>query len=94
MFFPVSKVIPHRMELLSFKQDDSETLGTAWARFMQSVTSGPPHSVQEEMLMQHFMYGLNPESMHFMNLAFEGSVMYKTVAEVRTILERVLNTTQ
>jgi hypothetical protein len=46
------------------------------------------------MLMQHFIYGLNPESVHFMNLAFEGSVMYKTVAEVRTILERVLNTTQ
>ena len=29
-----------------------------------------------------------------MNLAFEGSIMYKTVAEVRTIIERVLNTTQ
>ena len=61
---------------------------------MQSATSGPPHNVQEEMLMQHFIYGLNPESSHFMNLASEGSVMYKTVAEVRTTLERVLNTTQ
>jgi len=93
-FFPISKVIPHRMELLSFKQNDGEPLGVAWARFMQSATSGPPHNVQEEMLMQHFIYGLNPESSHFMNLASEGSVMYKTVAEVRTTLERVLNTTQ
>jgi len=82
------------MELLSFKQDDGEPLVAAWARFMQSVTSRPPHNVQEGMLMQHFRYGLNPESTHFMNLASEGSVMYKKVAEVRTILEMVLSTTQ
>ena len=44
--------------------------------------------------MQHFIYDLNPESEHFLNLAFEGSVLYKTVAEVRTILEKVLNSTR
>ena len=43
--------------------------------------------------MQHFVYGLNPESKCFLNLASEGSVMYKTAAEVRTILEKVLNST-
>ena len=85
-FFPISKVIPHRMLLLSFKQDNGESLGAAWTRFMHLATSGPPHNIQEEMLMQHFIYGLNPESAHFMNLASEASVMYKMVAEVRTIL--------
>ena len=43
--------------------------------------------------MQHFIYGLNPESERFLNLASEGSVLYKTAAEVRTILEKVLNCT-
>ena len=43
--------------------------------------------------MQHFIYGLNSESAHFMNLTSEGSVMYKTVAEVRTILDKVLDNT-
>ena len=43
--------------------------------------------------MQHFIDGLNPESERFLNLASEGSVMYKTTAEVRTILEKVLNST-
>ena len=43
--------------------------------------------------MQHFVYGLNPESERFLNLASEGSVMYKTSAEVRTIQEKVLNST-
>jgi hypothetical protein len=55
--------------------------------------SGPPHDIPEEMLMQHFISGLNLESTHFMNVAFEGSIMFKIVAEVRTILEKVLDST-
>ena len=61
---------------------------------MHLATSGPPHNIQEEMLRQHFVYDLNPESKHFLNLASEGSVMYKTVSEAKTILERVLNSPQ
>ena len=43
--------------------------------------------------MQHFVYGLNLESEHFLNLVSEGSIMYKTVFEAKTIIERVLNST-
>jgi hypothetical protein len=82
--------MPLRIQLLTFKQGE-ESLGAVWARFMQMATSGPPHSIPEEMLMQHFIGGLRPESAHFMNVASEGSVMYKIVAEVWTILEKVLD---
>ena len=44
--------------------------------------------------MQHFIYGLKAESTHFLNVSSEGSVMYKTVAEVRTLLKMVLNSTE
>ena len=44
--------------------------------------------------MKHFVHGLNVESEHFLNLASERSVMYKTVSEAKTILEKVLNSTQ
>jgi hypothetical protein len=44
--------------------------------------------------MQHFVGELKPESAYFMNVTSEGSVMYKTVAEVRTIMVKVLDTTQ
>ena len=44
--------------------------------------------------MQHFIYDLNPETECFLNIASKGSVMYKIAAEVRTILEKVLNSTQ
>ena len=92
-FFPVPKVIPCRRQLLTSEQGDNESLGAAWARFKHLATSGPPHKIAEEMLMQHFIYGLKPESERFLNLASKGSVLYKTAAEVRTILEKVLNST-
>ena len=47
----------------------------------------------EEILMQYFFYGLKSESAHFLNVASEGSVMHRTVAKVRTLLEKVLNST-
>ena len=31
LFFPVPKVIPHRIQLLTFEQGDNESLGAAWA---------------------------------------------------------------
>jgi hypothetical protein len=61
---------------------------------MLMADSRTPHGIMEEMLMQHFVSGLNPERTHFMNVASEGSVMFKIVAEVRTILEKVLDNTQ
>ena len=71
LFFPVPKVIPHRIQLLTFEQGDNESFGAAWARFTHLATSGPPHKMAEEMLMQHFIYGLKPESERFLNLASE-----------------------
>jgi hypothetical protein len=84
--------MPLCIELLTLKQGE-ESLGATWARFMKMATSGPPHSIPEEMLMQHFVGGLKPESTHFMNVTSDGSSMYKIVSEVRTILEKVLDST-
>jgi hypothetical protein len=42
-FFPMSRVVTLRLEILSFKQLDKESLGTAWAWFTNSLASGPRH---------------------------------------------------
>ena len=60
-FFPISKVIPRRIQLLTFEQGNNESLWAAWARFTHLATSGHPYKIDEEMLMQHFIYGLNLE---------------------------------
>ena len=60
---------------------------------MHLVDSRPPYQMPEEIL-RHFFYGLKLESAHFMNVASKGSIMYRTMAEVRTLLEKVLNSTE
>ena len=92
-FYPVSKVRTLRIQLLTFQQGD-ESLGAAWARFMHLVNSGLPHGIPEEMLMQHFVGGLNAESTHFIDMASAGSVLYKTVDEVQDLLNKVLTSTE
>ena len=57
---------------MTFEQGD-ESLGVAWARFMHLVESGPPHQIPEEILMQHFIYGLKLESAHFLDVSFDQS---------------------
>ena len=44
--------------------------------------------------MQHFIFGLKSDCAHFLNVSSEGSVMYETVAEVRTLLKKVLKSTE
>ena len=61
---------------------------------MQMANSGVPHDIPEEMLMQHFVGGLNSDSAFLMNVASEGSVLYKTVAKVQMILDKVRDTSQ
>jgi hypothetical protein len=61
--FSLTKAMPLRIQLLTFKQHE-ESLRAVWAKFMHMATSGPPLSILEEMLMQHFIVGLKPESAH------------------------------
>ena len=40
-FFPISRVVSLRIEVLSFKQREKESLGAAWACFNDVVNSAP-----------------------------------------------------
>jgi hypothetical protein len=66
-FYPISKVRELRVKLLTFEQGD-ESLGATWERSMQMAYSEVPHGIPEEMLMQHFISGLQPTSAFFMDV--------------------------
>jgi hypothetical protein len=61
-FFPISGVVSVRIEVLSFKQKEKESLGAAWARFNDLVNFGPNLAIQNHMLLQHFYVGLSRET--------------------------------
>ena len=61
-FFFISGVVSLRIEVLSFKQKEKESLGAAWAHFNDLVNSGPDLAIQDHMLLQHFYMGLSGET--------------------------------
>ena len=78
-FFPISRIASLRKEILNFRQDEKETLGTAWARFTQLTHAGPDLSIPDHVLLQHFWLGLNNEATLQLDITTGGSFAYKTV---------------
>jgi hypothetical protein len=92
-FFPMSGVVTLRQEILSFKQLDKDSLGTAWARFTNSLASGPDIGILEPILLQHFRMGLDVESAKFMDTSSGGLFSHLTPSEGKVVLGKILENT-
>ena len=53
-FFPLSRICALRTEILTFRQNNKESIGAAWARFTILEKSGPDLSLPEHLYLQHF----------------------------------------
>ena len=50
-FFPLSRICALGTEILTFRQNDKELTGLAWARFTLLVKLGPDLSLPEHLLL-------------------------------------------
>ena len=89
-FFPLSRICALRTEILTFRQNDKESIGVAWARFTLLVKSGPDLSLPEHLLLQHFYAGLDKESAHHLDLTSGGSFAHLTPTESREVIDKIL----
>jgi hypothetical protein len=71
-FFPLSKIIDLRNEVLNFAQKKGESLGAAWSSYNQLALSGPELSIPDAMFMQHFVHGLGTESTEYLDMTSGG----------------------
>ena len=81
------------MEILTFCQNDMESIGVAGARFTLLEKSGPDLSLPEHLLLQYFYAGLDKESAHHLDLTSGGSFAHLTPTESRRVLDKILNRT-
>jgi hypothetical protein len=89
-FFPLSKIIDLRNEVLNFAQKEGESLGGAWSRYNQLALSGPGLSIPDDMFMLHFVHGLGIESAKYLDMTSGGVFVYCMVEEGKLILDRIL----
>ena len=50
-FFPISRVVHLRVEILTFKQKEKEPIGAAWARFTDLASSSLDLAITEPTLL-------------------------------------------
>ena len=93
VFFPLSRICALRTEILTFRQNDKELIGVAWARFTLLVKSSLDLSLPEHLLLQHFYAGLDKESAHHLDLTFGGYFAHFTSSEGREVLNKILDRT-
>jgi len=81
------------MEILTFRQNNMESIGVAWARFILLVKLAPDLSLLEHLLLQHFYAGLDKEFAQHLGLTSGGSFAHLTTFEGREVLDKILDRT-
>jgi hypothetical protein len=93
VFFPLFRIADLRIEVLTFKQKEKETLGAAWARFTSLINSSPNIALPDHILHYHFYCGLSKEAVLHLDIASGGSFSHKLISEGKAILEKILENT-
>jgi hypothetical protein len=86
----MSRLVTLELQILYFKQLDKEWLGTAWARFTNSLASRPAIGILEPILPQHFRMGLDVESSKCFDTSSRGSFSHLTPSEGKVVLGKLL----
>ena len=92
-FFLLSRICTLRAEVLTFRQNDKESIGVAWARLTLLAELGPDLSLPEHLLLQYFYAGLDKESAHHLDLTYGGSFAHLTPTEGREVLNKIMDRT-
>ena len=85
-FFPISKVVSLRKEVLNFRQLEEESLGTSWDHFNELIFTGLDLAIQDPVLLQHFYMGLSKDSRESLNAASRGAFLINSSRKRRNPL--------
>ncbi|GJS26754.1 reverse transcriptase domain-containing protein [Tanacetum coccineum] len=86
-FFPPSKTINLRNEIMNFQQHFDESFCEAWDRFKDLLRACPHHGFTELHQLDTFYNALTPTDQDSLNAAAGGNLLTKTPRDALTIIE-------
>ena len=92
-FFPESRLVALRKDIICFQQNEKESIGAAWAKFLLLLKSGHILSLPDYVLLEHFYSRLNMDSASYLDMTAGRSFAHKTLAEGMEILEIISENT-
>jgi hypothetical protein len=91
-FFPLSRITALQIELLTLQQKEKETLGTAWARFLSLINTGPNLSLLDHVFLYHFHQVLARKLLSILTYLLEARSHTKSLMRGNPFLRKSLKT--
>ena len=89
-YYPPTKIISMRSEIMKFKQSDNEHVAQAWERMKSLVKNCPTHGLTAWMIIQTFYAGLNYSSRNLLDSAAGGTFMTITLGAATKLLDNMM----
>lgn len=88
-FFPPSRILQLRDEIINFQQLSGMPLNKEWLRFNRKWLKFPNHEVLDNILLQIFYRALNQLKKIVVDNAVGGSIIKQTVGVASRLLDQV-----
>jgi len=89
-FFPPSKTVRLRNQIINFTQRDNETLYEAWEQFKDFLQLCPHHFLHQWMIVQAFYNVVTKPVRSTIDVAAGGTLMNKTEDEAYNLIEEMV----
>lgn len=90
-YFPPTRNVKLRNEILLFRQEDDEAVSDAWERFKELLRKCPHHGIPHCIQLETFYNGLSNSAKIVLDATAGGAFTAKTYNEGYDILEKVAN---
>ena len=89
-YFPPTKIISLRTQIMNFKQLEHEHAAQSWERIKMMLRNCPTHGLNLWMIIQIFYVGLNFVSRNLLDSAAGGTFMKITLGEATKLLDNIM----
>ena len=89
-YFPPTKIISLRNDIMNFKQLDREHVAQSWERMKLMIRNCPTHGLNLRMIIQIFCARLNFASRNLLDSAAGGTFMEITLGEATKLLDNIM----
>jgi hypothetical protein len=89
-YYPPSKIIALRSDIMKFREFDNEHVAQAWERMKSMIKNCPTHGLSTWMIIQTFYVGLNFSSRNLLDSAAGGTFMSITLGTATKLLDNMM----
>src|SRR3954471_24241399 len=89
-YYPPTKIIQLRSNIMNFRQLDNEHVAQAWELMRSLVKNCPTHGLTSWMVIQTFYAGLNFTSRNLLDSAAGGTFMSTTLGDATKLLDEMM----